>query len=94
MTFEKSDLTKVARLARLALSQEEMTRFEGDLERIVNFVAQLKEVDVDGVKPMSHAGDRFLSFREDIALESLGRECIKDSAGYEDGLIRVPKIIE
>jgi aspartyl-tRNA(Asn)/glutamyl-tRNA(Gln) amidotransferase subunit C len=94
MVFAKSDLTKVATLARLSLRPEEMNHLESDLDRIVNFVAQLREVNVDGIIPMSHAEDRSLSFRDDIAGETLGRECIKSSAGYEDGLIRVPKIIE
>jgi Asp-tRNA(Asn)/Glu-tRNA(Gln) amidotransferase C subunit len=43
---------------------------------------------------MSHAGDRCLDFRDDKDEEVLGRLCVKSSAGYEDGLIRVPKIIE
>lgn len=94
MTFAKSDLVKVAKLGRLSLTEDEITRLEGDLDRIVTFVAQLNEVSVDNVFPMSHAGDRSLSFREDIACKTIGRECISSSAGFEDGLIRVPKIIE
>lgn len=94
MTFTKADFPKVAKLARLSLSDDEMSGLMHDLEKIVAFVAQLQEVDVSSVKPMSHAGDRTLMLREDVALEVLGRECIKSSAGYEEGLIRVPKIIE
>lgn len=94
MTFKKSDLEKIAKLARLSLSDDEKTRLEEDLARIVSFVAQLNEVDVTDVKPMSHAKDMSLPLREDKAFETLGRECLKTSAGFEDGLIRVPKIIE
>lgn len=94
MVFAKSDLINVAKLARLSLADEEMSRFEEDLNRIISFVTQLSEVDVSDVKPMSHTGDRALSFREDVAFETLGRECIRSSAGFEDGLIRVPKIID
>lgn len=92
--FIKSELAKVARLARLAISDDEMKHFQEDLERIVTYVELLNEVDIDGVEPMAHAGDRTLSFREDVAFKPLGRECVKSSAGYEDGLVRVPKIIE
>jgi aspartyl-tRNA(Asn)/glutamyl-tRNA(Gln) amidotransferase subunit C len=94
MSFTKSDLKKVARLARLSLTDEEMARLEGDLNRIVTFVAQLGEVNIDGIAPMSHAGERVLVMREDEVGVSLGRDCVKSSAGYEDGLVRVPKIIE
>lgn len=94
MAFTKSDLAHVARLARLSLNADEALKLGEDLSRIVSFVEQLQEVCVDGVEPMSHAGDRVLSFREDIAFETLGRACFANSAGFEDGLIRVPKIIE
>lgn len=94
MTFAQADLIKVAKLARLSLNDDEMHGLMNDLDRIVSFVTQLEEVDVSAVKPMSHAGDRSLMLREDEALHVLGRDCIKSSGGYEDGLIRVPKIIE
>ena len=94
MTFQKSDLIKVAHLARLKLTDPEMHKFQDDLTRIVDFVAQLNEVDVSDVEPMAHAGDRALFLREDEAMATLGRECLVSSAGFEDGLIRVPKIIE
>ncbi len=94
MTFSKDDVAKLARLARLSLDPREADKLGSDLERIITFVEQLKEVDVDGVSPMAHAGDRTLSFRPDEAYETLGRDCLKSSAGFADGLIRVPKIIE
>ena len=94
MAFTKSDLNHVARLARLSLTAEEAEKLGEDLARIVQFVELLQEVNVDGVSPMAHAGDRVLPFREDEAKVVLGRECVKSSAGFEDGLIRVPKIIE
>lgn len=94
MTFEQSDLKKIARLARLSLSQEESRQLQEDMDRIVTLVTKLSEVNVEGVKPMSHAGDRSLDFREDQASNVLGRKCIDASAGYEEGLIRVPKIID
>lgn len=94
MSFNEEDLRKVARLARLSLTDEEVKTFGNDLKRIVEFVAQLSEVDVEGVEPMSHAGDRALFLREDEAKPTLGEKCVASSAGFEDGLVRVPKIIE
>lgn len=94
MAFTRTDLAGVARLARLSLTNAEMDRFLNDLDRIVNFVTQLNEVNVDGVAPMSHAGDRALPLRDDVVGTTLGRESLMGSAGYEEGLIRVPKVIE
>lgn len=94
MTFEKSHLLKVAKLARLSLNDEEVERFANDLNRIVAFVAELNEVNVDKVAPMSHTTEQSLILREDVVIPGSGRECIRSSAGYEDGLVRVPKIID
>jgi len=94
MAFGKADLINVARLARLSLAEEEMDRLIEDLDRIVGFVTQLSEVDVTGVEPMSYAQKQALSFREDRVFESLGRECVSSSLGFEDGLVRVPKIVD
>lgn len=94
MVFTNSDVMKVAKLARLSLSEEEINRYAHDLERILHFIDQLNEVDVTDVAPMSHAGERSLVLRQDVVHEVLGRACLSSSAGYEDGLVRVPKIIE
>lgn len=94
MSLNENELLKVARLARLSLSPDEVARFSEDLGRIVDFVTQLNEVNVDGVEPMSHTGDRALFFREDEAEPTLGVKCISSSAGYDHGLVRVPKIID
>jgi len=90
----KSDVVKISRLARLKLSEEEIGKYTKDLERILEYVEELRDINVDNVAPMCHAFANVAPFREDEAKKTLGRECLESSAGYEDGLIRVPKIIE
>lgn len=94
MTFLKEDLLKLTKLARLALTEAEKEHLLADLDRIVEHISQLNEVDVENVKPLSHPGDNTLLLRDDEAHDGLGHECVKSSAGFEDGLIRVPKIID
>lgn len=94
MSFDENLLRKVAHLARLSLSGEEINRYKNELARIISFVEQLNEVDVRGVEPMSHAGDRSLPFRKDEVRPTLGTACIETSSGFVDGLLKVPKIIE
>ncbi len=94
MSFDQKELEKVARLARLKLSGDEATRFQQELGRIVDFVAQLNDVVTDGIEPMSHADHRGLFLRKDEPEAVLGLKCVSSSAGFEDGLVRVPKIIE
>jgi aspartyl-tRNA(Asn)/glutamyl-tRNA(Gln) amidotransferase subunit C len=83
MVLQKADLVNVAKLARLSLKEEEIPRLIDDLDRIIAFVAQLKEVDVTDVEPMSHAKDAKLSFRPDVAEKVLGRECFANSVGFD-----------
>lgn len=92
MSFSIEDLRKIAKLARLSMSDQELEQLA--LSRIVDFVTKLNEINVDTVLPMSHAGNRSLPLRADEASVPLGRACISSSAGYDDGLIKVAKIIE
>ncbi len=88
------DAKKVARLARLQLDDEQTARFARDLDAVVGYVDALKDVDVEGVTPMSHPFDQTLRRRDDVATDVAGRRAVQGSAGYTDGLVRVPKIIE
>ena len=94
MTFDKKDLEKVSKLARLYLDENEKEKLLIELDNIVAFVAQLNEVDVSLIEPMAYPHEGFLSLREDKALEQIGRKGLTDSKGYDEGLIKVPKIIE
>lgn len=94
MNFSHDDMTKLARLSRLALTESELLARQKDLEQILNHVVALQAIDVSGVKPMTHAVPIELHLRADEAKPGIGRLGLQGSAGYEDGLIKVPKIIE
>ncbi len=88
------EVRKLASLARLSLRDEEVAALQKQLGDIVGYVDQLKEVDIDGVEPMTHAVPAVLPRREDTPIDVLGRKAVEGSAGYEDGLVKVPKIVE
>jgi len=91
----KMDIEKVARLARIELSQEEKKIFGDQLEQILNYMEQLNEVDTSGIEPTSHAIALFNVFREDEVRPSFPKDEILDIAPEEeDGHFRVPRIIE
>jgi aspartyl-tRNA(Asn)/glutamyl-tRNA(Gln) amidotransferase subunit C len=94
MSFSIESVHKLASLARLKLSSEESERMQRDLNDIVLYVEQLFAVDVENIPPMTHAIPMDLPRRQDVAVSVIGREGILGSAGYDDGLVRVPKIIE
>ena len=93
MALTAADLDKLAHLSRLALDDDDKAALKGDLDAILGYVEQLAQVDTEGVEPMTHAVPTALPRRDDVAQAVLGRRAIETSAGYEDGLVRVPRII-
>lgn len=93
MNFE--DVEKVANLARLDLSRDEINTYTEQLTSVLNYVALLDEVDLDGVEPMVHAIDQGNVFRPDKARPSLTREAALANAPKTDGkYFQVPQVID
>ncbi|MBM4306780.1 MAG: Asp-tRNA(Asn)/Glu-tRNA(Gln) amidotransferase subunit GatC [Deltaproteobacteria bacterium] len=91
----KMDIEKVARLARLELSEEERRTFGDQLEQILTYMEQLNRLDTRGVEPTSHAIPIVNVFREDEVKSSFPRgEVLGISPDQEDDHLKVPRIIE
>ncbi len=91
----KMDIEKVAKLARLELSEEEKVTFGNQLEQILTYMEQLNRLDTTGVEPTSHAIPIHNAFREDETKPSFPQEEVLGiSPDQEDGHFRVPRIIE
>jgi aspartyl-tRNA(Asn)/glutamyl-tRNA(Gln) amidotransferase subunit C len=89
------DVQKLARLARLELAEGEAASLRADLSRIVGYVRQLEELDTEGIEPLTHAVPMDQRRRKDEAAEHLvGRRGVCGSAGYDGGLVRLPRIVE
>jgi len=89
------DVGYVARLACIALTDEETALFQGQLEQVLHYVEQLNEPDVSGVEPTAHAIPVFNVFRKDELGTSLEHDAvIANAPAATDGQIRVPKIID
>jgi aspartyl-tRNA(Asn)/glutamyl-tRNA(Gln) amidotransferase subunit C len=74
MSLSIDEVAKVALLARLRLSPEELATFTGQLNSIVDFVAQLQEPDTEGIEPLAHGIEVRNVFRDDVIGPSLARE--------------------
>ena len=84
----------VAKLSRLAIDEERTRRFAGQLESILEYVAQISEVDVSGVEPMAHALPLKNVLREDVVVSALPVENVLQNAPETDGaFFKVPKVI-
>lgn len=95
MAISEKDISKVAHLARIGLSEGELSLFSQQLETIIEFIDKLKEVDVSSVKPMSHVLEMNNVLRVDEKKESLRKEeALKNAPESANGHFRVPKVIE
>ena len=84
----------VAKLSRLAIDDERAARYAGQLESILEYVAQIGEVDVSGVEPMAHALPLKNVLRDDVAGEALPVENVLQNAPETDGpFFKVPRVI-
>jgi len=98
MPITKTDVEKIAELARLELTPEETDLFTSQLGSIIGHVEKLNELDTSDVLPMSHCvsggGDIEYAQREDQVMPSLGQKLAVESApDTESGYFKVPKVI-
>jgi aspartyl-tRNA(Asn)/glutamyl-tRNA(Gln) amidotransferase subunit C len=91
----KMDIEKVAKLARLELSEDEKETFGNQMEQILTYMEQLNRLDTTGVEPTSHAIPIYNVFRDDEVKPSFPHEEVLAIAPDEgDGHFKVPRIIE
>ncbi len=89
-----NDVCKVAQLARLELSEDQIQLYTSQLEKILGYVAQLEQVDTQDVLPTSRAVEVINVLREDLVANSTIRNEILDQAPSREGdFYRVPKIM-
>ena len=90
-----TDVRKVARLARLAMSETEIETARTQLAGIFDLIAEMQAVDTQNIAPMSHAQDVSQRLREDRVTEINQRELFQSIAPQtEAGLYLVPQVIE
>lgn len=95
MALTLEEIRRVARLARIAVSDEEAARFGRELDGVFGLIEAMKSVDVANVEPMSHARDIVLRLRPDEVTEENQRDRFQSIAPeVESGLYLVPKVIE
>lgn len=95
MTLKSEDVRNIAHLARLAISEEDVDQYAADLSNILDLVEQMNQVDTEGVQPMAHPLDAKQRLRNDEVSETNQRDKFQAIApDVENGLYRVPKVIE
>jgi aspartyl-tRNA(Asn)/glutamyl-tRNA(Gln) amidotransferase subunit C len=95
MSVDLATVKRVARLARIAVSEEDAERMTGELNGILGFVAQLDEVNVDGVEPLTSIIPMALRRRQDAVTDGAKAEdIIANAPASEENFFVVPKVVE
>jgi len=89
--IEREQVLHVAKLSRLRLDEDEVSRLEGELSSILEHVDRLAEIDIEGVEPTSHVVPLENVLRDDVPRPSLDRDlALSQAPDPHDGAFRVP----
>jgi aspartyl-tRNA(Asn)/glutamyl-tRNA(Gln) amidotransferase subunit C len=95
MSVDQAAVRRIARLARLAVTDEEVPHLEGEINAILSFVEELGAVDVEGVEPMTSVIPMKLPLRADVVTDGeIERLVLANAPLTEDDFFLVPKVIE
>ena len=95
MALDRSDVEKIAHLARLGLNDADIPRTTEALNSILGLIDQMQAVDTTGIEPLAHPLEASQRLRADVVTESNHREAYQAIApAVENGLYLVPKVIE
>lgn len=95
MSVDVATVKRVARLARLAVTEEDAVRMTGELNGILGFVEQLSEVDVTGVEPMTSVTPMAMKMRKDEVTDgNIAAHIVANAPMTEQNFFEVPKVVE
>ena len=95
MSVDIATVKRVARLARIAVSEEDAERMTGELNTILGFVEQLNEVDVTGVEPMTSVIPMDMKKRQDTVTDgNKAADIVANAPATDENFFLVPKVVE
>ena len=95
MSVDIDTVKRVARLARIAVDDEDASRMTGELNTILGFVEQLNEVDVEGVEPMTSVTPMMMKKRADEVTDgNKAADIVANAPASEENFFLVPKVVE
>lgn len=95
MSVDIETVKRVAKLARIAVDDDEAARLQGDLNAILGFVEQLNEVNVEGIEPMTSVVEMSMKQRKDAVTDGdKADQIVANAPASEDNFFMVPKVIE
>ena len=95
MSVDAAAVRRIAHLARIAVREDEVAHLQGELNAMLDFVAQLEEVNVTGVEPMTSVTPMKMKQRGDIVTDGeIADKILKNAPAAEDHFFQVPKVVE
>jgi aspartyl-tRNA(Asn)/glutamyl-tRNA(Gln) amidotransferase subunit C len=95
MSVDAATVKRIGRLARIRVEENEVEKYQGEINAILGFVEQLSEVNVEGVEPMTSVTPMQLRRRDDVVSDGGYPEKVVANAPLtEDNFFMVPKVIE
>lgn len=95
MSVDAATVRRIAHLARIAVSDEEVPHLQGELNAMLAFVEQLSEVNVEGVEPMTSVTPMEMKRRPDVVTDGdIADDIVKNAPATENHFFLVPKVVE
>jgi aspartyl-tRNA(Asn)/glutamyl-tRNA(Gln) amidotransferase subunit C len=95
MSVDQATVKKIARLARISVQESAIPELQTELNAILGFIEQLKEVDVSGIEPMTSVVDMQMKQRQDIVNDGENAaRVLANAPAREDDFFVVPKVVE
>lgn len=95
MSVDDKTVRKIAKLARLAIADENVPKMAAELNGILGWIEMLNEVDIEGVEPMTSAVEIAMPMREDVVTDgNIQRQILANAPKADSGFFVVPKSVE
>jgi aspartyl-tRNA(Asn)/glutamyl-tRNA(Gln) amidotransferase subunit C len=95
MSVDNATVRRIARLARIAVADDEVEHLKGELNAMLAFVEQLSEVDVTGIEPMTSVTPMKMRERADQATDGgIAADILRNAPARQDDFFMVPKVVE
>lgn len=95
MSVDAATTRRIAHLARIAVSPDEIAHLQGEINAVLAFVEQLAAVDVEGVEPMTSVTPMVMKKRQDIVSDGeIAEQIVANAPATEGHFFLVPKVVE
>jgi aspartyl-tRNA(Asn)/glutamyl-tRNA(Gln) amidotransferase subunit C len=95
MSVDAATVRRIAKLARIAVAEDEVAHLQGELNAIIAFVEQLNEVDIKDVEPMTSVTPMKMKQREDVVTDGeIADAIVQNAPATDDHFFLVPKVVE